>query len=135
MAVITPVGNVGKDFDWSPKEKELVKTASTDKTVQAKSDKDILYEAAKKFVKAQMMDELPGDVKPPCEPPCEGMDGVEGAGKDVVVDLNVAPEGEVEGALPPEVAPADAAAIAPEGGVGDVQKAVKELVEKANKSE
>jgi len=127
MAVITPVG---KEFDWSPKEQTLVKSASTGKMVNSASDKDMLYEAAKKFVKANMLDALPpagGDA--PCgEPPCNALDGaadiggLDGAAPDVVVDV----------ASPEDID--DAGAVGGAVG-GDVQKAVKELVDKANKAE
>lgn len=49
MTLVTPSGF--SNFDWSPKNEGLTKTASTGET--AKSDKDLLYEAAFKFVKAQ----------------------------------------------------------------------------------
>lgn len=109
MAVITPVGS---DFDWSPKDKKLNKTASTKET-QPKSDKDLLFEAAKKVVTAQFME---------LEKPC--VDAVEGV-EDVVEDIV------------PDAAPdaTDVAAPAEEGGSGDVQEAVAELVEKADKAE
>lgn len=49
MTLVTPSGF--SNFDWSPKANSLTKTASTG--AQEKSDKDMLYEAAFKFVKAQ----------------------------------------------------------------------------------
>ena len=49
MTIITPAGK--QDFSWSPKQASLTKTASTG-SKQA-SDKDLLYAAAKKVVKAQ----------------------------------------------------------------------------------
>jgi hypothetical protein len=57
-----------KDFDWSPKEQQdLVKTASTESQAQ-KSDKDILYAAAKKAVAAQMeLDVIEKQEEPPCD--------------------------------------------------------------------
>jgi hypothetical protein len=123
MAIITPVGS---EFDWSPKQK-VVKTASTKE--QPKSDKDLLYEAAKKVVKAQFMDlDKPMDAAPcgdamPC--PDAAPSAVEG--------------GEMGGAMGdvvPDAAPDAKDVAAPaEGGAGDVEKAVKELVDKANKAE
>ena len=145
MAVITPVGSM---FDWSPKEKEaVVKTASKGAKAQPQtpSDKDLLYAIAKKVVKANFMDiekiDKPMDV--PCgDAPCgessevaEVAKGIgEGIGEEIGGGMDgVAPEG-VEGVEGIAIEVDDAGAPAGEG-VGDVQQAVKELVDKANKAE
>lgn len=118
MTLITPAGKM--NFDWSPKGNDLTKTASTG--TQPKTDKDILFEAAQKFVKAQMaleiedtnVDAPPSDSMPDstCEKPCDKMpptDGIAGA---------------VEGV----------AEIASEGK-SDAVQAVQELADKAQKAE
>lgn len=124
MTLVTPSGY--RKFDWSPKADGLTKTASTGE--QEKSDKDLLFEAAAKFVKAQAEEkkedkpkesaiekksdddkedkgEDKGNDKPCDTPPCDKKDDK----KD---------DKPAEG----EVAP-------------DVQKAVGELVEKAKKAD
>lgn len=129
MAVITPVGS---NFDWSPKSEKLTKTASTG--AKAPTDKDLLYEAAKKAVKAQMMDlgnDIPSNEMDGAPSPCEGApcDSIEAPGAvpgEIVKDVSEeAPMG--------DESPADEAK---EGeAVQDVQKAVQDLVDKANKAE
>ena len=124
MAVITPVGKM--DFDWSPvenKEEQILKTASTaDKStekvakkgiVAKKSDKDLLYEAAKKVIEAQFGDtEIAEDVAEDVEEIAEDV----GEAVEEVEDVSdVSETGEV----------------AEEEAVADVQEAVAELVEKA----
>ncbi len=128
MAVITPVG---KDFDWSPKEQSLVKTASTK---IEKSDKDLLYDAAKKVV-AQFMDLNKDMGAAPCDEgaPCNqvGVEGVsDGIGDSIGGDIG----GDI-GEVVPDAAPEATDVAAPVGETADVQKAVKELVDKANKAE
>lgn len=133
MAVITPMG---MDFDWSPKEKELVKTAST--KAPAKTDKDLLYEAAKKVVKAQFMDlekpmggSMGGPVGASMDAPCGDAPCGDAAPSAVEEGM-----GDVVPDAAPEATDVAAPAEGEEGGdVGDVQKAVKELVDKANKAE
>ena len=150
MAVITPVG---KEFDWSPKDQELVKAASASKT-QPKSDKDLLYEAAKKVVTAQFMNmdkpvSMDGGVEAPCGSsdggaPSDSIDGIgEGIGEsigegigDAVKDVS-SPEGAegLEGAEVGEIGEIGEGEEGGEGSASDVQQAVKELVEKADKAE
>lgn len=122
MTLITPAGN--SNFNWSPKESGLTKTAS--KGSKEMSDKDILYAAAKKVVQAQMaIDEaeetdlatIPedgmGEGKMPCGP-CEGKDGIV-----------------------PEMGPsAGPSAMSPKPSAGaDAVQVVQELADKANKAE
>ena len=129
MTIIMPAGS--KKFEWAPKDLEketLQKTASAG--AQAVEDVNPLYEAAKKFVKAQMeLEVLPppsGEVSP-CEgAPCDQspLGGVDGIGE-------AAP---VADAIPSaDAIPAEAEA-AP-SGVKDVAKAVQEVIEKAEKAE
>ena len=118
MTLIMPAGQ--KDFNWSPKEGGLNKTASTGS--KEMSDKDILYAAAKKVVQAQMaLEETEEtDIAPadgcPCSGKMEGMPPVDG----------IPAEGPVEG--PAEI-PAKPAAGA------DAVQVVQELADKANKAE
>ena len=123
MTIITPAGK--QDFVWSPKQNSLTKTASTGEQA---SDKDLLYAAAKKVVKAQfdLEQEVPSDGAGEACLPCGekvdveksfgGVDGVEEAdqaGGEVVED----------------------AAAAGKSGKSDAVKAVQELADKANKAE
>ena len=125
MAVITPVGKF--DFEWSPKEtqNEMVKTASAKgesttespkEVVAEKSDKDLLYEAAKKVVQAQFDDSEVDEAEETVEE-VEGAEGAEGA------------EGVEESA---EVIEDEVEEVSDSVDAGsDVQEAVAELVEKA----
>jgi len=135
MAVITPMG---MDFDWSPKDTNIVKTAST--KVIAKSDKDLLYEAAKKAVKAQFM----GGMDKPMDKPMDGsMDSPCGdapCGDGPCGDVAPSSVEDGMGDVVPDEAPdatdvSDVSAPSDEESSPDVEKAVKELVEKANKAE
>jgi len=118
MTLITPAGK--QDFVWSPKQGDLTKIASTGKQA---SDKDLLYAAAKKVVKAQFdleqkspeaTEEVSGEVCLPC-------------GKEVTT------EEPLEGVEPEttEEVVEDAAV----SGKSDAVKAVQELADKANKAE
>lgn len=133
MAVITPVGKV--DFDWVPRDpkEEMVKTASANdesaeasteekteakEVVKAKSDKDLLYEAAKKVVEAQFGDtEVEDEVEDEAEEVEDEAEEVEETGEEVEESAEA-----VEEANEAEA-------------VGDVQEAVAELVEKANQAD
>ncbi len=135
MAVITPVGK--GDFTWSPKEeqKQVVKTASVNKSapkkeIAAKTDKDLLYEAARKIV-AQF-----GGAE-------DGMDGCSACDEAGTSDIGVTPGMEVSEV---EIDVGDVSDTTDTGDTGevldtdeveldvnvpDVQDAVAELVEKA----
>ena len=132
MAVITPVGKV--DFDWSPREheeKQMVKTASANdkntgakkgakKVVAEKTDKDLLYEVAKKIVEAQFEETEAEETEEVGEKAEEAGEEAEEAGEEAEV-ADLAEKGaEGEGG---------------EGAVGDVQEAVAELVEKAESAD
>lgn len=121
MRLITPAGKM--DFNWSPKEQDLVKTASTGEV--QRSDKDALYEAAKKHLKAQsLLDETAIESGPCDAPPCgdaDGMGGGMGLGSDK--------------ALPPPASDEVALQTPAVGASGDAVKAVQELADKANKAE
>lgn len=125
MTIITPAGK--QDFSWSPKQAGLTKTAS--KGSKQASDKDLLYAAAKKVVKAQFdleQAQNPTEVEV-CAPCGEKVD---------VVDNGEAAIGEAaigEEAIGEEVVE-DAAAAAP-ADKADAVKAVQELADKANKAE
>ena len=126
MTQITPVGK--SNFRWSPKEDDaLVKTASSDseQVEQPDTDKDALYAAAKTVVEAQFA--LEEEI---IEAPMDGMDGAIDGAVDAVVDG----VGGVEGISDSEIIE-DAEDAEPSEGSGDVQEAVAELVEKANKAE
>jgi hypothetical protein len=111
MTIITPAGK--NDFQWSPREDALVKTASTGEKAP-KSDRDILYEIAKKVVKAQCCD----GTGP------HGMGGGIGGGME---------DSQVENEA---IVPSEATEIASEvPATGDAVKAVQELADKAAKAE
>lgn len=123
MTLITPAGK--RDFDWSPKEQSLTKTAGTGAKEQ-KSDKDLLFEAAQKVVKAQMVlgDDTAVDGAMGSDAPCGDLPCGEKS-----------PCG--DSAMPPPSAE-EAAAIKPAGdleGKSDAVKAVQELADKAQKAE
>jgi hypothetical protein len=124
MSIITPAGK--QDFVWSPKQGSLTKTAGTG-SKQA-SDKDILFAAAKKAIKAQFdFDQLKkpaGEVEvcAPCGEKVEVMEGESAIGEETETD-GVAGEEVVEDA-------ASGKAVSP-----DAVKAVQELADKANKAE
>lgn len=116
MTIITPAGKM--NFDWSPKDKEtLTKLASSGAVV--KSDKDILFDAAKKVVKAQFDMGNMGDM---------------GAAEDTVVKDEICPEGnpcdKVEEVIPSATDDAGAPKVS-----GDAVAAVQELAEKAEAAE
>lgn len=125
MTIITPAGKM--DFDWSPKEKNLVKTAS--KGEVQKSDKDILFEAAKRVIKAQMaLEETSVDGAPSMDGlPCE-----KGISNDTPCG-DTGAVGEIGGMPPP--AAEEVAAQIPAEGKSDAVQAVKELADKAAKAE
>lgn len=134
MSIITPAGNM--NFDWSPNQEALVRTAATGK--KEATDKDALYAAAKKVVAQLFVDKLPEEKLGGECPACgEGM-GAEGLG--AVDGLGEKPmglgegEGEGEGMMPP---PADAAAALPAATApkSDAVQAVQELADKAGKAE
>jgi hypothetical protein len=121
MTLITPVGN--NSFSWSPKGESLLKTASTGETVeQPDSDKDALFAAAKAVVEAQLAfeeevieDEMPavdGELVEEISDETEKPFGDDEEGAEKMDDDDEAPEAS-----------------------GDVQDAVAELVEKAEKAE
>ena len=101
MTLITPAGKM--DFEWSPKDKSLTKTASTEQA--PKSDKDVLFEAAQKIVKAQAVLEESVSVEDPCDSP-----------------------------VPPPVAE-EVVDQKPAEAKSDAVEAVQELAEKAKKAE
>lgn len=121
MTIITPAGK--QDFVWSPKSGQMTKTAGTGSKEQA-SDKDLLFAAAKRVVKAQFDLEqesespVDGEVCLPCGQKAEvteevkDVDGMGGIG-EVVED----------------------AAAAGKAGSPDAVKAVQELADKASKAE
>ena len=110
MAIIAPVGN--KEFNWSPKETVLSKTASTGTKAQ-ETDKDALFTAAKNFLgkKAQFNFDTIKDKEDDKEV------------KDEACEPCLEPTTQV-GEIAKEV---DAGA--------DAQKAVSDLVDKANKAQ
>ena len=116
MTIITPAGKM--NFDWSPKDKEtLTKLASSGAVV--KSDKDILFDAAKKVVKAQF------DM---------GNMGNPGEVEDTVIKDEICPEGnpcdKVEEVIPSATDDAGAPKVS-----GDAVAAVQDLAEKAEAAE
>jgi len=125
MTIITPAGK--QDFSWSPKQASLTKTASTG-SKQA-SDKDLLYAAAKKVVKAQFdleQAQNPTNVEvcAPCGEKVDVIDNGEAAIDEAAIGDTAIGEEVVE----------DAAAVSP-ANKADAVKAVQELADKADKAE
>jgi len=130
MTIITPAGK--QDFSWSPKQAGLTKTAS--KGSKQASDKDLLYAAAKKVVKAQFdleQAQNPTGVEV-CAPCGEKVDVVDN-GEAAIGESAIGESAIGEEAIGEEVVE-DAAAAAP-ADKADAVKAVQELADKANKAE
>jgi len=128
MTIITPAGK--QDFSWSPKQAGLTKTAA--KGAQQASDKDLLYAAEKKVVKAQFdleQAQNPTGVEV-CAPCGEKVDVVDNG---EALDIGNGDAAIGEEAIGEEVVE-DAAAASP-ANKADAVKAVQELADKADKAE
>ena len=127
MTIITPAGK--QDFSWSPKQAGLTKTAS--KGSKQASDKDLLYAAAKKVVKAQFdleQAQNPTNVEvcAPCGEKVDVIDNGEAAIDEAAIGDTAIGEEVVE----------DAAAVSPAnkaeelaGKVGDAVSKVEEAIQ------
>lgn len=119
MTIVMPSGY--SNFNWSPKKTGLTKTASTGET--EKTDKDLLFEAAAKFVKAQA-EEKEDEKEEKTEEKVEAKgEEKEEKGEEKSEDKPCDDKGD----KPCDDGKAEAAP--------DVQKAVGELVEKAKKAD
>lgn len=124
MALITPVGK--SDFEWSPKDSaDLVKTASVGQP-SAATDKEALYEAAKRYLAAQKADE---------EKPEDKMEKTSDDDETDETDETEVKETEKDEAPKGDEFEKAPSATETDAGVGDVQQAVADLVEKSEKAE
>jgi hypothetical protein len=131
MTIITPAGK--QNFVWSPKRSGLTKTAGTG--TKQLSDKDLLYAAAKKVVKAQFDLEQgnnPEDVEV-CAPCGENIN-VADDGESVTMDGGVEDIGG-EAADISDVTDGTEEVVKDVAVKTDAIKAVQELSDKANKAE
>lgn len=122
MTLITPVGN--SNFSWAPKVEGLTKTASTG--APEKSDKDLLFDAAKKFVKAQAEKFEKSDKEDKSDDKSEKSDKSEDKSDD---------KSEKSDSKPCDDKPCDDKPEVDAAPSVDVQKAVQELVDKSEKAE
>lgn len=131
MTIITPAGK--QNFVWSPKQSGLTKTAGTG--TKQLSDKDLLYAAAKKVVKAQFdleQEKNPEDVEV-CAPCGENIN-VADDGESVTMDGGVEDIGG-EAADISDVTDGSEEVVKDVAVKTDAIKAVQELSDKANKAE
>lgn len=124
MSLITPAGK--SDFDWVPKDLGLQKVASSGK--KPIDDREALFDAAKRFLAAQAEEEKKKEKE---DKPEDKMEKTSDDVEEVEVDEKL------DADMPSDIAEGDATEEVVEEGVktDDVQAAVAELAEKAEKAE